>query len=120
MVDDLHILCPRHDSGPSENERKLTASLCAHLDSLHRSPPPAHLVVIATTNQVDRVEPSLRRPGHFDKEIDIPVPSAVDRREVCMLHMCAFVWNLKMLSYVKVNCLPTQSCCNVTQRGMIF
>ena len=82
VIDDLHILCPRYDSGPSENERKLTASLCSQLDSLHRTPPPAHVVVIATTNQIDGVEPSLRRPGRFDKEIEIPVPTASDRREV--------------------------------------
>lgn len=85
MIDDLHVLCPRYDSGPSENERKLTASLCSHLDSLHRSPPPAHVVVIATTSQIDAVEPSLRRPGRFDKEIEIPVPTALERREVCTL-----------------------------------
>ena len=82
VIDDLHILCPRYDSGPSENERKLTASLCSQLDSLHRAPSPAHVVVIATTNQIDGVEPSLRRPGRFDKEIEIPVPTASDRREV--------------------------------------
>ena len=85
VIDDLHILCPRYDSGPSENERKLTAFLCSQLDGLHRTPPPAHVVVIATTSQIDGVEPSLRRPGRFDMEVEIPVPTASDRREV---HMC--------------------------------
>ena len=87
MIDDLHVLCPRYDSGPSENERKLTASLCSKLDTLHRSPPQAHVVVIATTSQIDGVEPSLRRPGRFDKEIEIPVPTALERREVCTLSL---------------------------------
>ena len=91
MIDDLHILCPRYDSGPSENERKLTASLCSQLDSLHRAPPPAHVVVIATTNQIDGVEPSLRRPGRFDKEVEIPVPTASDRREVVFISGHSFV-----------------------------
>ena len=82
IIDNLHVLCPRYDSGPSENERKLIASLCSQLDILHRTPPPAHVIVIATTNQIDGVEPSLRRPGRFDKEVEIPVPTASDRRMV--------------------------------------
>ena len=43
---------------------------------------PGHVVVVATTNQIEGVEPSLRRPGRFDKEVDIPIPSAHGRREV--------------------------------------
>ena len=82
MIDDLHLLCPHRDSTPSESERRATATLTSLMDQLNREPPQGHVVVMATTNQLEGVEPSLRRPGRFDKEIEIPVPSARDRREV--------------------------------------
>lgn len=56
--------------------------LATLMDQLNRTPPPAHMVVMATTNQIERVEPSLRRPGRFDREVEIPVPTATERKEV--------------------------------------
>ena len=82
VLEDLHVLCPHRDSAPSETERKTSATLASLLDQLHREPPSGHVVVIATTNQLEGVEPSLRRPGRFDREIEIPVPNAQERKEV--------------------------------------
>ena len=86
ILDDLDDLCPHQDASPNELERKTMASISAQLDDLHRHPPPAHVVVLATTNQIERVEANLRRPGRFDKEVELPVPSASDRLEVCCTH----------------------------------
>lgn len=85
VLDDLHILCPHRNSAPSEGERRSTATLLTCLDSLIQSP--RHIVVIATTNQIEGVEPSLRRPGRFDREIEIPAPNAAQRRNILIEHL---------------------------------
>lgn len=83
VIEDLDVLCPHHELSPSENERRSTAAVASLLDQLKKTPPLGHVVVMATTNRIERVEPGLRRPGRFDKEVEIPVPSAAERREVC-------------------------------------
>ena len=82
VLDDLQAMCPHRDHTPSEKERTTTSTLASQLDAINRHPPPAHVVVVATTNQVDAVDPSLRRPGRFDREVEIPVPSGAERKEV--------------------------------------
>lgn len=82
ILDDLEALCPRGDSGLGELERRAVGSLLTQLDDLHRHPPPCHVTILATTNQIDRVPSHLRRPGRFDKEVEVPVPSAADRIQV--------------------------------------
>lgn len=59
-----------------------SSTLAACLDALHTAPPPQHVVVIATTNQIEAVDSSLRRPGRFDREVEVTTPSAAERREV--------------------------------------
>ena len=85
VLDDLHVLCPHRNSSPSESEKRSTAALISCLDSLEQSP--RHIVVVATTNQIEGVEPSLRRPGRFDREIELHVPSAKERREILCVHL---------------------------------
>lgn len=88
VLDDLDALCPRGDSGLGELERRAISSLLTQLDDLHRHPPACHVAVVATTNQIDCVPSHLRRPGRFDKEMEIPVPSATDRIQVtAALHL---------------------------------
>ena len=57
------------------------------LDTLNQQPPSGHVVVIATTNQIEGVEPSLRRPRRLDREVEIPVPSSRERREIVRIHL---------------------------------
>ncbi len=80
LIDDLHVLAPHKDHTPSEAERRATAALGSLLDQLHTAS--GYVIVVATTNQIEGVEPSLRRPGRFGKQVDIPVPSVEGRREV--------------------------------------
>lgn len=83
IIDDLNALCPQGDSSSlGEPERRAVTNLLTQLDDLHRHPPPCHTVVLATTNQLDGTPPHLRCPGRFDKEIEIPVPSAKDRVQI--------------------------------------
>ena len=65
------------------------------MDELHQAPPQGHVVVMATTNQMEGVDLTLRRPGRFDKEVEVAVPSGKERREVseCVcVCVCASVW----------------------------
>lgn len=80
VIDDLHTLAPHKDHTPSEAERRATATLASLMDQLHTAS--GYVVVVAATNQIEGVELSLRRPGRFGKQVDIPVPSAGARREV--------------------------------------
>ena len=82
VIDDLHLLCPHHDLSPGESERQLTAALGSCLDTLSQQPVGRPVVVMATTCALDQVEPSLRRPGRFDKEIEVSVPTVVERVKV--------------------------------------
>ena len=71
LLDDLHSLSPT-----------ASASLSARLDDLHIKPSVRPVVVVATTNHIEAIDSALRRPGRFDREIEITTPSAVERREV--------------------------------------
>ncbi len=81
-MDDLDALSPQREGSPGEAHLKALTRLSAHMDSLRRDPPPRHVVIMATTSQLDRVDPCLRSPGMFDKEIEVPVPTSSDRCEV--------------------------------------
>ena len=84
VLDDLDVLCPMRDTTLSEAELRGVACLSALMDGLCRDPSPAHVVVVATTHQLERVELSLRSPGRFEKELEVPVPTSCDRLEVCL------------------------------------
>ena len=85
VLDDLDMMCPCRGSGPSEVERRATASLMSVLDSL--SSLSGHVVLLATTSQLEAVEGSLRRPGRFDCEVEIPPPTAAGREEILGLQL---------------------------------
>ena len=82
VIDDLHQLCPHHDLSPGESERQLTTALCSCLDTLDQQPVDRPVIVMATTCALDQVEPSLRRPSRFEKEIEVSVPTTAERVKV--------------------------------------
>ena len=75
-MDDLHLL-----SGSAEG-RSLVSILAGCLDNLHATHPARHVVVVATTNQIEEIDSSLRRPGRFEREVEVTTPSAAERRQV--------------------------------------
>ena len=76
IVEDVHFLCG------SSGGRTLVNALVGCLDDLSNMSPAQHVVVMATTNQIEEVDSSLRRPGRFEREIEVTTPSAGERREV--------------------------------------
>ena len=80
-IDELDAITASRDRG--DVERRVVARLLSLLDGLDER---EQVVVVGTTNSIERVDSSLRRPGRFDREIEIGVPDAVGRREIFEIH----------------------------------
>ena len=104
LLDDLHVLCGSGEgSGGEGGRRGATMTLAACLDALHTAPPSRHVVVVATTNQIEAVDTALRRPGRFDREIEVTVPNAAERREVGMILSPPSVLGTAIYNHLRVS-----------------
>jgi transitional endoplasmic reticulum ATPase len=85
FLDEIDAIAPKREemSGERQAERRLVAQLLTLMDGLESR---GNVVVIAATNIPDTLDPALRRPGRFDREITIGVPDAAGRREI--LEIC--------------------------------
>ncbi|MBS3766062.1 CDC48 family AAA ATPase [Candidatus Bipolaricaulota bacterium] len=83
FIDELDSLGVKREEASGEVERRVVAQLLALLDGLK---PRENVVVIAATNRVDAVDEALRRPGRFDREIEVGVPDTEGRKEIFMIH----------------------------------
>jgi transitional endoplasmic reticulum ATPase len=75
-------LCPRR-SDVGAHESRVVAQLLTLMDGLESR---GHVIVIAATNRPNVLDPALRRPGRFDREIEISVPSQDQRRKILEIH----------------------------------
>ncbi|MCJ7421351.1 CDC48 family AAA ATPase [Sphingomicrobium astaxanthinifaciens] len=83
FIDEVDSIAPKRDKVQGEAEKRLVAQLLTLMDGLE---PRANLVVIAATNRPDAIDPALRRPGRFDREIVVGVPDERGRREILGIH----------------------------------
>ncbi len=83
FIDELDSIAPRREEVTGEVERRVVAQLLTMMDGLKER---GQVVVIGATNRVDAIDPALRRPGRFDREIDIGVPNETDRMEILRIH----------------------------------
>ena len=83
FIDELDSIAPKREDVTGEVERRVVAQLLTMMDGLDSR---GQVIVIAATNRVDSVDPALRRPGRFDREIEIGVPDEVGRKEVLQIH----------------------------------
>ena len=82
FVDEVDAIAPkREESG--DVERRVVAQLLSLLDGLEAR---GQVVVIGTTNRIDAIDPALRRPGRFDRELEIGVPDGDGRKEILGIH----------------------------------
>lgn len=79
FIDEIDALCPSRDSGVEDYLKRIVSSFLTELDGLNND---SRVLIIATTNRPNILDPSLRRPGRFDKELEIPVPSRSDRLKI--------------------------------------
>ncbi len=83
FIDELDSITPRREEVTGEVERRVVAQLLTMMDGLEER---GQVVVIGATNRVDAIDPALRRPGRFDREIEIGVPNEPDRIEIMKIH----------------------------------
>ncbi|XP_065837049.1 ATPase family gene 2 protein homolog A-like isoform X7 [Oscarella lobularis] len=83
LIDELDALCPSRDAVLSDFEKRVVATLCTLMDGVSSDKPEmSRVVIVAATSRLDAVDPALRRPGRFDREIEIGIPTAVDRLQI--------------------------------------
>lgn len=85
FIDELDAIAPKREemSGEKQVERRVVAQLLALMDGLESR---GNVIVIAATNIPNTLDPALRRPGRFDREITIGVPDREGRREILEIH----------------------------------
>jgi transitional endoplasmic reticulum ATPase len=83
FIDELDSIAPKREDVTGEVERRVVAQLLTMMDGLESR---GQVIVIAATNRVDSVDPALRRPGRFDREIEIGVPDESGRKEILQIH----------------------------------
>jgi len=83
FIDELDSIAPRRDEVTGEVERRVVAQLLTMMDGLEER---GQVVVIGATNRVDAIDAALRRPGRFDREIEIGVPAEPDRIDILKIH----------------------------------
>ena len=83
FLDEIDALAPRREKAAGDVEKRVVAQLLALMDGLERR---ENLIVIAATNLPNALDPALRRPGRFDREIVIPIPDRRGRREILEIH----------------------------------
>jgi transitional endoplasmic reticulum ATPase len=83
FIDEIDSIAPKRENVTGEVERRVVAQLLTLLDGMEER---GQVVVIGATNRVDAIDPALRRPGRFDREIHIGVPDTKDRYEILQIH----------------------------------
>jgi AAA family ATPase len=99
FIDEIDAIAPKRDSSESEVSKRIVGALLTLMDGINsdtsqskssssskqeKSP---RVVVLAATNRPNALDPALRRPGRFDREIEIPIPNEAGRAEILQVYM---------------------------------
>jgi transitional endoplasmic reticulum ATPase len=85
FIDEIDAIAPKRANVIGDVEKRVVAQLLALMDGMVRR---GRVVVIGATNIPEMLDPALRRPGRFDREIVIPVPNAEGRLTILKIHSC--------------------------------
>jgi transitional endoplasmic reticulum ATPase len=83
FFDEIDAIAPKREEVSGEVERRVVAQLLSLMDGLKSR---GKVIVIAATNRPNAIDPALRRPGRFDREIEIGVPNKEARKEILQIH----------------------------------
>jgi transitional endoplasmic reticulum ATPase len=83
FLDEIDAIAPKRENVQGEVEKRVVAQLLALMDGLESR---GQIIVIGATNLPNLIDPALRRPGRFDREIEIGIPDAGARREILEIH----------------------------------
>ncbi len=83
FMDEIDAIAPKREEATNEVERRMVSQLLTLMDGMaHRG----QVIVLAATNRPDAIESALRRPGRFDREIEIGVPNRNSRKQILQIH----------------------------------
>ncbi|MBD0300561.1 MAG: AAA family ATPase, partial [Nitrososphaera sp.] len=83
FIDELDSIAPKREEVSGEVERRIVAQLLSLMDGLKAR---GKVVVIGATNRINAIDPALRRPGRFDREIELGVPDRNGRLDILQIH----------------------------------
>ena len=83
FIDELDSIAPKREEISGEAEKRIVAQLLALMDGLKSR---GKVLVIGATNRPNALDPAIRRPGRFDREIEIGVPNKQGRQEILQIH----------------------------------
>jgi len=83
FIDEIDSIAPKRDEVSGEVEKRIVSQLLTLMDGMKSR---GKVVVIAATNRPDSIDPALRRPGRFDREIEIGIPDAEGRFDILSIH----------------------------------
>ena len=83
FIDEIDAIAPKREDVYGDVEKRVVAQLLALMDGLTER---GNVIVLGATNRPDSVDPALRRPGRFDREVEISVPNDDGRLEILQIH----------------------------------
>jgi len=83
FMDEIDAIAPKREEVTGEVERRMVSQLLTLMDGLKSR---GQVIVIGATNRPNAIDPALRRPGRFDREIEIAVPDRNSRKEILQIH----------------------------------
>ncbi len=83
FIDEIDSIAPKREEVTGEVEKRVVSQLLSLMDGMKAR---GKVIVIAATNRPDSIDPALRRPGRFDREIEIGIPDESARKEILDIH----------------------------------
>ena len=83
FIDEIDSIAPKRDEVSGEVEKRIVSQLLTLMDGMKSR---GKVIVIAATNRPDSIDPALRRPGRFDREIEIGIHDADGRFDILSIH----------------------------------
>ena len=84
FIDEIDSIAPKRDEVTGEVEKRIVSQMLTLMDGMKDR---GKVVVIAATNRIDSIDPALRRPGRFDREIEIGIPDKDGRMQILQIFL---------------------------------
>ena len=106
FIDEIDAIAPKREEAFGDVEKRVVAQLLSLMDGMSER---GNVVVLGATNRPESIDPALRRPGRFDREIEVGVPNAEGRLEILQIHTRACLL-LRILTFINHSSCLTQYC----------
>jgi transitional endoplasmic reticulum ATPase len=83
FIDEIDAIAPKRDEAFGDVEKRVVAQLLSLMDGMSER---GNVIVLGATNRPESIDPALRRPGRFDREIEVAVPNVEGRLEILQIH----------------------------------